>query len=49
MVYLGMATPNFKALTEGKIAGKLAYDTILRKPEIPLDDDQAKKLDNFSG
>jgi hypothetical protein len=28
MAYLGMTTPNFKALTEGKIAGKMAFDII---------------------
>lgn len=32
MFALGLATPNFKAITEGKIAGKLAYEIIDRKP-----------------
>ena len=27
---LGLATPNFKALSEGRIAGKMAYDIIDR-------------------
>jgi hypothetical protein len=35
---LGMATPNIKAITEGKVAGKIAYDVIDRKPRILLDD-----------
>lgn len=49
MVYIGMATPNFKAITEGKISGKMAYDVILRKPEIDLDQSNSKKLTNFGG
>ena len=35
---LGMGTPNIKAITEGKVAGKIAYDVIDRKPRILLDD-----------
>lgn len=35
---LGMATPNIKAVTEGRVAGKLAYDIIERVPKIQLDD-----------
>jgi ATP-binding cassette, subfamily B (MDR/TAP), member 1 len=31
---LGMATPNIKAITEGRVAGKIAYDIIDRKPKI---------------
>lgn len=31
---LGLATPNFKALTEGRVAGKMAYDIIERTPKI---------------
>jgi hypothetical protein len=27
---LGMATPNIKAVTEGRVAGKMAYDIIER-------------------
>ena len=37
MAYLGMAPPLFKALSEGRISGKMAYDTILRHPKIPID------------
>lgn len=31
---LGMAAPNFKAIAEGKIAGKMAFDIIERVPVI---------------
>lgn len=41
---LGLAAPNFKALTEGRVAGKMAYDIIERKPAIPLDDKSAKDV-----
>jgi hypothetical protein len=46
---IGMATPNIKAVAEGKVAGKLAYDIIERKPKILLDDPKAKRIDNLSG
>lgn len=32
MAYIGMSTPIFKAISEGKISGKMAYDIILRRP-----------------
>lgn len=41
---LGMATPNIKAITEGKVAGKMAYDIIERKPKILLDDPTAESI-----
>ena len=44
---LGLATPNFKALSEGRIAGKMAYDVIDRKPEIDLDDPNSQKVDRL--
>ena len=31
---LGMASPNIKAITEGLVAGKMAFDIIDRKPNI---------------
>lgn len=34
MFSVGLATPNIKAVTEGKVAGKLAFDIIDRKPQI---------------
>jgi ATP-binding cassette subfamily B (MDR/TAP) protein 1 len=46
---LGMSTPNFKAISEGKIAGKMAYDIIERKSAIPIDDPNGKKLDDLKG
>ena len=46
---LGLATPNFKALTEGRVAGKMAYDIIERTPSIKLDDPNAKSVDNLKG
>lgn len=41
---LGTATPNMKAITEGKVAGKVAYDIIDRKPRILLDDPSAQSV-----
>ena len=35
---LGIAAPNFKAIAEGRVAGKLAFDVIERQPLIILDD-----------
>lgn len=46
---LGLATPNFKALTEGRVAGKMAYDVIERVATIPLDDEKATKLNDLTG
>ena len=46
---LGLATPNFKALTEGRVAGKMAYDIIERVPTIKLDDENSKPADNVQG
>lgn len=46
---LGLATPNFKALTEGRVAGKMAYDIIERVPKIKLDDPNSRKIDSLRG
>jgi ATP-binding cassette subfamily B (MDR/TAP) protein 1 len=46
---LGLAAPNFKAITEGRVAGKMAYDIIERIPAIPLNDTNAKHLDKVTG
>ncbi len=46
---LGLATPNFKALSEGRIAGKMAYEVIDRKPKINLDDSNSTKIDKIEG
>ena len=34
MLSVGMASPNIKAVTEGRVAGKMAFDIIDRKPNI---------------
>jgi hypothetical protein len=34
MFSLGVAIPNIKAVAEGRVAGKLAFDIIDRKPNI---------------
>lgn len=34
MFSVGMATPNLKAVAEGKVAGKMAFDVIDREPAI---------------
>ena len=46
---LGGAQPNLKAVVEGRVAGKLAYDIINRKPKIEIDDPEGKKLENLKG
>ena len=46
---LGLATPNFKALSEGRIAGKMAYEIIERKPKINLDEPSSTKIDKLEG
>jgi hypothetical protein len=35
---LGGMTPHLKAVNEGKIAGKLAFDVIDHVPAVPVDD-----------
>ena len=37
MFSVGLATPNLKAVTEGRVAGKLAFEIIDRKPQIDQD------------
>ena len=44
-----MASPNIKAVTEGRIAGKSAYKIIERTPRILLDDPKAKPLGEIRG
>lgn len=46
---LGLAAPNFKALTEGRVAGKMAYDVIERRPRILLEEPGAKKVSQLKG
>ena len=44
---LGAATPNLKAVVEGRIAGKMAYSIIEREPKIKMDDPNAMRLSNL--
>ena len=37
MFSVGMATPNLKAVAEGRVAGKMAFDIIDRQPSINQD------------
>ena len=46
---LGMASPNIKAVTEGRVAGKQAYKVIERTPRILLDDPNAKPVGDIHG
>jgi hypothetical protein len=46
---LGAATPNIKAVVEGTIAGKLAYDIINRKPAIDIDNPRSERLKTVDG
>ena len=46
---LGQATPNIKALTEGRVAGKAAFDIIDRVPKILLDDPKSQPVGEVRG
>ena len=46
---LGMTTPNLKAITEGRVAGKSAYEILERTPKILLDDPNAQPLTDCKG
>ena len=46
---LGMAGPNIKCVTEGRIAGKAAYDIIEREPKIKIDDPSAQPVGEIRG
>jgi ATP-binding cassette, subfamily B (MDR/TAP), member 1 len=46
---LGMAAPNIKVVTEGRVAGKTAYDIIDREPKIKMDDALAKPIGDVLG
>jgi len=37
MFSLGMAAPNLKAVSEGRVAGKMVFDIIDRQPKIDQD------------
>ena len=46
---LGIAAPNFKAITKGRQAAYSALETINRTPGIIIDDPNAQKLLSFEG
>ena len=48
-IALGIGAPNFKALAQGRVAGKTILDTIERKPAILIDDPEASKVDKLNG
>ena len=45
-----LAAPHFKSIVEGRIAGKIAYDTINFKPQVDLNPNGFKiEKDNMKG
>lgn len=44
-----MATPNIKAITEGQVAGRMAFDLIERQPAIAIDDPKSESVGNVQG
>lgn len=46
---LALITPNFKAISEGRVAGKMAYDIIEKVPKIPIDDEKAEEVREVEG
>ena len=49
MVHFGLAAPIVKALSEGRVAGKLAYDIIMRKSRIDIDENKGEKVEKLEG
>lgn len=49
MFNLGMIGPSMKAVSEGKVAGKLAFDVIDKKPSIPINNPSGNKAENLKG
>jgi ATP-binding cassette subfamily B (MDR/TAP) protein 1 len=49
MFSVGMATPNLKAVAEGKVAGKMAFEVIDRVPKINQDEKGTEILDKLEG
>jgi hypothetical protein len=45
LMSLTTTTNQLKGILEGRVAGKVMFDTIERKPEIQLDSESAKKHD----
>jgi ATP-binding cassette subfamily B (MDR/TAP) protein 1 len=46
---LGLAAPNIKAVTEGRVAGKSAYEIIDRMPNILLDSKEYSNIGEING
>ena len=46
---LGMAAPQLKSITEGQVAGKMAYDIIERVPQIKVDEGERFDEKKLSG
>ena len=46
---MGMAYPNMKAVIEGRVAGKMAYDIIERTPQINSDHPNSKDVKAIEG
>ena len=46
---LAIVAPNFKALTEARIAGKMAYDIIEKKPSIMQNNSSGKEIEEIKG
>lgn len=46
---IGMATANIKAVAEGKVAGKMAYEIIDRAPKVKIDDASYKPVGDLRG
>lgn len=44
-----MAIPKIKAISEGKVAGKIAYDVIERVPKILLDEPGTQHVEDLRG
>lgn len=49
MFNMGMLGPALKAIGEGKVAGKLAFDVIDRKPQIKISNPDGNKAENLKG
>jgi hypothetical protein len=45
----GAIEPQIRAVVAGKVAGKFAFDTIDRKPLIPISNEKGNKCQNLNG
>ena len=46
---LGGAGPHLKAIQEGRVAGRIAFEAIDHVPRIKIDEKGTKKLENITG